>query len=93
MAIKYNDLANTTSIATSQPTFDSDTDDDYMVDCQRSSDAEEIGMELDAIETEMIALLNISSESLLGLVMLSMFVKEERRETNIIWHASPSPIH
>ena len=42
MAIKYNDLANTTSIATSPPTFDSDTNNDYMIDCQCSCDAEEI---------------------------------------------------
>ena len=60
IAIEYNDLATTSSIATSPPTFDSDTNDD-MIDHQCSSDADEIDMELDAIEMEMIALMNISS--------------------------------
>ena len=60
MAIESNDLTNTTSIVTSPPTFDIDTDDD-MVNRQCSSDADEIDMELDALEMEIIALLNISS--------------------------------
>ena len=60
MAIEYNDLTNATSIATLPPTFDSDTNDDYVIDRQRSSDAEEIYMELDTVETAMVALLNIS---------------------------------
>ena len=58
MVLEYNDLANTTPIASAPPNFDSNTEYEEAV-CQQSSDTDDIEMELDEIEIEIIVLLNL----------------------------------